>query len=523
MCDLLCHRRRRLLTVLPSIALALWLAGCPAAGTNPDAAESGATTDGPAAASVPSGAIPASLEIPVVGEGNVTQELVGEFLRLTALPEPGWRFDRWSGTTTSHDNPLIIVPRSTTAIAATFVVVESIDEMPDTTSPVGDNDPGAGPAAVVDSDEDGVSEDADRCPGTAAQAMVDGDGCSAGQQDNDADGVPNEVDQCARTAAGDSADARGCSAAQIDTDRDGVFDNLDICASTAAGAIVDPNGCPVVAPPVCGNGVLESGEQCDPPNASTCGPNCRTITASGGFSDSCGAPSVISNGVTSFSNVGATRDGANEGGQCFFGPFAADIWFCYAAPLTGYITVNLCSSSFDSMLAVYNGCTCPATPIIACDDDGCGEIGRGSRVTVEVVSGQSYMIRVGGYDGETGGGTITIGPPGGEFASCTPDRGTCTVRAATPGCGDVPCCQSVCAFDAFCCTDAWDQECAVDAAFLCGEANAACTAESGSCTSAHATPGCNDVTCCSAICLAFPSCCDTAWDATCALYAQTCP
>ena len=46
-------------------------------------------------------------------------------------------------------------------------------------------------AAVADADGDGVADDDDRCPGTAAGAVVDALGCSQVQVDADLDGVCN--------------------------------------------------------------------------------------------------------------------------------------------------------------------------------------------------------------------------------------------------------------------------------------------------------------------------------------------
>ncbi|MEY2712085.1 MAG: hypothetical protein RL005_307, partial [Planctomycetota bacterium] len=37
----------------------------------------------------------------------------------------------------------------------------------------------------------------------------------------------------------------------------------------------------------------------------------------------------------------------------------------------------------------------------------------------------------------------------------------------------------------------------------------------GACNVVHATPGCDDVTCCNIVCNLFPSCCDTGWDQSC--------
>ena len=58
--------------------------------------------------------------------------------------------------------------------------------------------------------------------------------------DNDQDGVSNDMDKCPNTPAGVKVDSNGCA---LDTDKDGVADYKDKCANTPAGAAVDANGC----------------------------------------------------------------------------------------------------------------------------------------------------------------------------------------------------------------------------------------------------------------------------------------
>ncbi|MBE0503540.1 MAG: OmpA family protein [Desulfuromonadales bacterium] len=62
--------------------------------------------------------------------------------------------------------------------------------------------------------------------------------------DSDKDGVIDEDDKCPGTAAGVAVDATGCP---LDSDKDGVIDSLDQCPDTKAGMAVDSKGCP---PPI---------------------------------------------------------------------------------------------------------------------------------------------------------------------------------------------------------------------------------------------------------------------------------
>ncbi|MFD1293216.1 chondroitinase-B domain-containing protein [Lutibacter holmesii] len=94
-----------------------------------------------------------------------------------------------------------------------------------------------------DDDNDGVMNNVDLCPNTAAGAAVDANGCSADQQDDDNDGVQNGDDICPDTPEGEDVNDSGCSDSQIDDDNDGVMNNVDLCPDTAAGEAVDANGC----------------------------------------------------------------------------------------------------------------------------------------------------------------------------------------------------------------------------------------------------------------------------------------
>lgn len=93
------------------------------------------------------------------------------------------------------------------------------------------------PREPTDADNDGVPDNRDQCPGTAAGVSVDSNGC---ERDNDGDGVANSMDQCPNTPAGASVNNRGC---ELDSDNDGVVNSADQCTGTTAGADVDATGC----------------------------------------------------------------------------------------------------------------------------------------------------------------------------------------------------------------------------------------------------------------------------------------
>ena len=105
-------------------------------------------------------------------------------------------------------------------------------------------------------------------------------------------------------------------------------------------------------------------------------------------------------------------------------------------------------------------------------------------------------------------------------AQC-PAAGSCFEVHATPGCEDAACCATVCANDPFCCSTEWDSLCVSGANALCGGGgNPACPG-TGDCFASNGTPGCEDETCCNAVCAIDSFCCDTFWDSICADEAVT--
>lgn len=69
----------------------------------------------------------------------------------------------------------------------------------------------AQPVAVLDSDNDGVADSKDACPGTPAGVHTDSVGCPV---DSDQDGVADGADLCPNTARGASVDGNGCQRSQ---------------------------------------------------------------------------------------------------------------------------------------------------------------------------------------------------------------------------------------------------------------------------------------------------------------------
>ncbi len=105
----------------------------------------------------------------------------------------------------------------------------------------------------LDSDNDGVYDDQDQCPGTLANVTVDAQGCP---RDTDGDGVADYRDDCPNTETYVQVDEKGCP---LDSDGDGVADFLDKCPNTRTGANVDIAGCALDSD---GDGIADYMDKC---------------------------------------------------------------------------------------------------------------------------------------------------------------------------------------------------------------------------------------------------------------------
>ena len=117
--------------------------------------------------------------------------------------------------------------------------------------------------------------------------------------------------------------------------------------------------------------------------------------------------------------------------------------------------------------------------------------------------------------------TCNLGPD----AACPPIQcgdplaGNCCISHPGPACRDIACCTAVCALDPFCCQSQWDGSCASMAGSQgsCPCDGPTCgTQGTGSCFTAHATPFCEQASCCGIVCgKVQPECCTISWDQSC--------
>ncbi len=151
--------------------------------------------------------------------------------------------------------------------------------------------------------------------------------------------------------------------------------------------------------------------------------SCAVVPAN----DLCANAAPIGEGSHSFCTLGALSQGPAYpvGSPCIqfgFDSIDRDIWYRYTADAFGSVVVSTCGTTWDTRLAAYTNAfpspntSCPAegfsfTAVIACNDDFAG-CGLASRIEFNVIPGQQYLIRVGGYVGYSGVGTLNV-----EFTS----------------------------------------------------------------------------------------------------------
>jgi subtilisin-like proprotein convertase family protein len=146
------------------------------------------------------------------------------------------------------------------------------------------------------------------------------------------------------------------------------------------------------------------------------------ISKAAGSNDDCvDATPLSGEGEFGFDNSAASQDGPADATCTFFGQddIDNDVWFCWTATCNGTATVETCDlTGVDTKIAAYDGCTCPPTSILACNDDVCG---LRSSISFSVVSGQTYLLRIGTFPGASGGaGSFSVACTAGGLQSTPP-------------------------------------------------------------------------------------------------------
>lgn len=174
---------------------------------------------------------------------------------------------------------------------------------------------------------------------------------------------------------------------------------------------------------VAGNGTTTASVNITAPSSTTTyyvryepgtGTNCTnttcatsTITVTALANDACASATALCRGYsqTAFTTICATGTDITS---CTSSD-NLDIWYSYNPPITGTHTISLCGSSFDTGLSVWTACG--GTELACNDDSGPACSGLQSSLSISLTAGTTYYIRIAGYSGASGTGTLTVSPP----------------------------------------------------------------------------------------------------------------
>jgi hypothetical protein len=127
-------------------------------------------------------------------------------------------------------------------------------------------------------------------------------------------------------------------------------------------------------------------------------------------------------------NVGATRESSEPDHLPATSESLGEntVWYNWTALSSGQVTIDTCTSSFDTTLAVYTGSALSTVSQVGSDDDSCDTPNaNGSRLSFNATAGQTYRIAVGGYLSDSEG-TFT-------FQLVTADTTAPKVMSTAPG------------------------------------------------------------------------------------------
>jgi hypothetical protein len=124
------------------------------------------------------------------------------------------------------------------------------------------------------------------------------------------------------------------------------------------------------------------------------------------INDLCANATAVGAGTFVSETCSATRDGQTS---CQGNTSAPDIWYVYTPTVDQTVTLNTFGSSYDTMLSVHSGCPGTGSNQINCNDD-CGS--PDSCLNFSAVAGNSYWIRIGGFQNDSGKTVLTVSPEG---------------------------------------------------------------------------------------------------------------
>lgn len=291
---------------------------------------------------------------------------------------------------------------------------------------------------------------------------------------------------CSTCVYGACCAGDGSCSESLDTDCDGDFVGGS-CADASCTAVIgacclsDLTCLPDMTPEDCDLfGGEHAGNGTDCSNPETCGSG----------NDNCDSAAEATVGSQSFDTTDATDSGFGEPDdtQCT-GTFldwtgSPDVWF-YIMPGDGTMDISLCdSTSYDTSLVLYEGSSCSSLVQVACNGDSTVESGCQAYYSGiyghPVSGGNTYYIRIGGWQAASGAGTMTITILGGNETGACCVAGDCVGENTASDCAALgggwyvnqACADVSCPQDIACTTGNGEDTTGIDGAWTAGTSDA---------------------------------------------------
>jgi hypothetical protein len=196
------------------------------------------------------------------------------------------------------------------------------------------------------------------------------------------------------------------------------------CDIPVSGACCVGEDCLDLMPMDCADfgGVYNEGD-CDTYECGTSNDTCEEAQAV-----DCPSATAFDSSTASDSGFGEPDDTQCEGTYLDW-TGSPDVWFSTTIAGDGTMDISLCdASSYDTSLVLYEGSDCGSLTQVACNGDASVETGCQSFYSGiyghPVTAGSTYYIRIGGWQGATGPGTMTLTCVGAneEGACCLADE-----------------------------------------------------------------------------------------------------
>jgi len=213
------------------------------------------------------------------------------------------------------------------------------------------------------------------------------DSCQLTNNDCNSDGIPDECEP-GHEDCNNNGTLDQCEAGFVDCNHNGHLDSCDI--STGQSGDCNADGVP---------------DDCQLPSSALA-------------ADACGNAQFVTPGIVYTGNSFAATTDPGSGASCTSS--GRDVYYRYRPVTSGTLSVSLCSgTSFDTVLSIHTGCPGTTANQVAngCNDDFCSGGGPSQVSNVAVTAGSTYLIRIAGWDGGSGGATgnfsmVLTGPVG---------------------------------------------------------------------------------------------------------------